>query len=301
MAIDIIARGLATSLIGSDGKISSDKMPVIGAVPEGAAFYPVGQLQDPSLIEGKTAEEILFMMLYGLVNPTLTNPVLSIALSDENKVPTIGHTTTLKGALVFDRGIIHPAFSTSGYRSGAPFEYTVGDVQIPSSSTICDFEIELTPTEPLVNLSYSVTYDPGEQPVNSVGQPFDAPYPGGTITAVLQINATYALYNAIGEALEFTWFQDESGHGYVSTFTSEGSGVKQSFAVADTVTVAGIKAFNQMTQQWEWLGGSAAASLTHFDTTILSGESLGETENYVLYTHNQPAKGKRELRIYVLN
>ena len=42
MAIDIIARGLATSLIGADGKIDSAKMPVLNEVPEGTPFYPVG-------------------------------------------------------------------------------------------------------------------------------------------------------------------------------------------------------------------------------------------------------------------
>jgi hypothetical protein len=42
MAIDVIARGLASSLIGSDGKIDSAKMPTLGEVPSGTTFYPVG-------------------------------------------------------------------------------------------------------------------------------------------------------------------------------------------------------------------------------------------------------------------
>jgi hypothetical protein len=48
MAIDIIARGLAASLIGSDGKIDSAKMPVLSGVSDLQGFTPVGSLTDPS-------------------------------------------------------------------------------------------------------------------------------------------------------------------------------------------------------------------------------------------------------------
>lgn len=42
MAIDTIARGLASSIIGPDGKIESSKMPTLNEVPADATFYPVG-------------------------------------------------------------------------------------------------------------------------------------------------------------------------------------------------------------------------------------------------------------------
>jgi hypothetical protein len=32
----------------------------------------------------------------------------------------------------------------------------------------------------------------------------------------------------------------------------------------------------------------------------VSGEEYGEPGEYIVYTHNQPAKGERELRIYVM-
>jgi hypothetical protein len=257
-------------------------------------------LNNPDLVTGKTAEEILLMMLYGIVSPTFTEPSLSIALSDENEQLIIGRPSVLKGALTFNRGKIDPAFTTSGYRAGAPINYSIGDHVFETTSTVYDFEIELTPTITKSSLPYSVLYSAGEQPVNSIGQPVGAPLASGLLSSTLELTAAYALYNVDGEEHSFEWFEDESGHGYLSTFTSEGSGKKQMFSVADVLSVVGIKTFNPMTQQWEWLGGSANASLTHFDTTTINGESLGETVNYVLYTHNQPAKGERELRIYVL-
>lgn len=301
MAIDIIARGLATSLIGSNGKISSDKMPTLEGTSELTGFTSIGKLTDASLIEGRTAEEILMMMLYGVVSPTLTEPSLSIALSDDSLPLIIGRPSALKGTLTFDRGKIEPAYGTSGYRAGVPISYSVGDTITESSGAQYDFEIELTPTSSSVNLTYGVNYEEGEQPLNSIGQAVGAPYPAGSITSSIVIRAVYELYDATNSSREFTWFEDEDGQGYLSTFESEGSGTQQSFAVSNAVTVIGIKAYDTMTQQWTWLGGqTAAVSLTHFDTTLITGDSLGEATNYTLYTHNQPASGERELRIYII-
>lgn len=299
MAIDIIARGLASSLVGSDGKIAAEKMPTLGAVPDGTNFYPVGQLNDPSLVAGKTAEEILLMMLYGIVSPTLTEPSLSIALSDENEMLIIGRPSALKGALTFSRGKIDPAFTTSGYRAGAPTGYLIGDQIIESTSTSYDFELMLTPTETTIQIPYAVSYNAGEQPVNSIGQPVGAPLSAGSISSTIEVKAAYPLYNGEGEKHEFTWFKDEDGSGYMSIFAMETTDNKQTFMVSSKMNVIGIKAFNTMTQSWDWLGGTPAVSLTHFDATVVPGDTLGENTDYIVYTHNRQRVGERELRIYV--
>ena len=301
MAIDIIARGLATSLIGSDGKIDAGKMPVISGTSELHGFTSIGKLTDASMVEGKTAEEILLMMLFGIVNPTFTEPSFSVVLNDDNGVLIIGREQTLKGALTFSRGTIDPAYGTSGYRAGAPAMYTVGDSSFVSSGASQDFEITITPTEKEVVLNCSVAYEQGEQPMNSVGQPFGAPLEAGYLFATVVIPAAYELYQLNGETQEFTWFEDEAEHssGYLSLFPAETPTQKQAFMVSTGMTVIGIKSFNTLSQQWDWLGGSAAESLTYFDTEIISGESLGETTNYISYIHNQARCGERELRIYV--
>ena len=300
MPIDIIARGLASSLVGSDGKIAAEKMPTLNGTAELTGFTSIGKLTDASLVEGKTAEEILMMMLYGVVNPTLIDPSLSIALNDDNDMLIIGRQSSLKGTLTFDRGKIEPAYGTSGYRAGAPISYTVGEYSIAAISNQYDFEIQITPTEEKVILSCSVSYGSGEQPLNSIGQPIGAPVSAGFIHSSVELTAAYALFNQFGQEQKFEWFEDEAGQGYLSTFASESTGEKQSFAVSSAVSVVGIKSYDAMSHSWQWLGGSATASLKHFDTTIISGESLGETTEYVLYTHNQPAKGERMLRIYVM-
>jgi hypothetical protein len=298
MAIDIIARGLATSLIGSDGRVSSDKMPVVGEISNTTGFFPVGKLTDPSMITGKTSEEILLMMLFGVVNPTFIDPSLSISLSEDIPTPIIGRPMTLSGALTFDRGSIDPAYGTSGYRAGLPTVYEIAGLSIATSDTTCNFSFEFTPTASENEIAFSVNYAQGEQPYNSIGEAYDKPLSAGQLTGSMILKAAAALYDATGDHLEFELFEDDDGKGYLAAFAKETDANKQAFAIADNVKVIGIKAFNSLSQKWEWLGGTAEISLTHFDTTLIAGDSLGEETNYILYTHNQPRTGARELRIY---
>lgn len=299
MAIDIIARGLATSLLGSNGKIASDKMPTLEGTSDLTGFYPLGKLTDPALIEGKTAEEILLMMLFGVVSPTLTAPSLSIELSTEMPL-IIGRESQLEGTLVFDRGKIDPAYGTSGFRAGLPTSFSIADELIETTNTTYNFKFSITPTNLENKISYNVVYSEGEQPFNSIGQAFNQPLPAGLIGGELTVAAVYPLYCDEGNELEFSWFEDEDGEGYMSAFSFETEDNRQAFAVADNLTVVGVKSFDMVTQQWSWLGGETAeVSLTHFDTTPVTGESLGETTNYTLYTHNYLLVGDRELRIYV--
>lgn len=298
MAIDIIARGLASSLLGEDGKISSEKLPAL-TPPDGAQFHAVGALTDPSQIEGRTAEEVLLMMLFGIVNPTLIDPSISIELNNVSNF-VIGREYALQGTVTFDRGKIAPAYGTSGFRAGLPTSFTVAGNNFTTTETICNFEIIFKPTERENILHYSVNYQQGEQPVNSLGGAFGSPLAAGTLTGSISLDAVYAIYDATGAEISATWFEDESGAGYLATFASESSGVRQSFAISNDLTVVGVKGFDTMIQQWVWLGSEDAEySLAFFDTTDITGESLGETTHYTLYTYNHMLVGERELRIYV--
>jgi len=223
MAIDIIARGLATSLLGSNGKIASNKMPTVEGTSELTGFFPIGKLTDPSLIEGKTSEEILLMMLFGVVSPTLTAPSLSIELSTKTPL-IIGREATLEGALVFDRGRIDPAYGTSGYRAGLPISFSIADELIETSNTTYNFKFSFTPTASENFVGYSVSYSEGEQPLNSIGQNFNSPLPAGIIGNQLSIAATYPIYCDEGKEIEFEWFEDEDGEGYAALFATEATG-----------------------------------------------------------------------------
>ena len=290
MAIDVIARGLATSLTDENGKIATNKMPTI-EVNSTEGFTSIGKLTNPELINGRTSEEILLMMLFGIVNPVLTDPSLKIEL-DETSTLIIGREQTLSGALSFDQGRIDPAYGTTGYRAGLPTSYKIGDQEYKTNALTQKFSLTITPTSHENYIDYFVTHEAGEQPMNSIGKPIDAPYAAGIIFHTLYLRAAYPLLDAQRNDLEFTWFEANDGEGYESTFASEGSGVKQSFALPTTVNVIGIKAYDSLTKEWSWLGGEDAIdSLDYFTKT--------EEDNLQVFVHNRAKVGERELRIYI--
>lgn len=224
MAVDIIARGLAASLVGSDGKISSDKMPIIKDILDTTGFTPVGNLTDPTAILGKTAEEILIMILFGIVNPTFTMPSASIQLTNSNlNHLTVGQETLIEGIIKYDRGSITPSYSpTSKYRGGPATAYSINGEALTSEA----FSIKIMPVLGNNEIAFSVSYAEGDQPINSLGDPFDAPLSPGAIQDIFTLVGVYPLLDANGEEKVFNWFEDTDGSGYMSIFASESSGIK---------------------------------------------------------------------------
>lgn len=294
MAIDIIARGLASSILGEDGKISSEKLPTI-TPPDGAQFFPIGALTDQSQIAGKTAEEILLMALFGIVTPTFTNPSFSGKISP--LVAIVDELTEFRGTLNFNRGAISPAYGTSGFRSGAATSYEVNGEIFTDPS----YSIMFTPVQGANKIMCTVHYAEGEQPLDSAGKPYSTPYPAGSITIALTINGAHQLYNAQGEKVEFQYSVDEDGYSYYLTTLKQETfgGVKQSFALPKSVKVIGVQQYDIISNSWQWIGGTPEASLETFDTTIITGDSLDKKEDYVGYIHNGSKTGEREVRIFI--
>lgn len=293
MAIDTIARGLATSIYGSDGRIAANKMPKV-EIADTTGFTSIGKLTDPSLVAGKTSEEILLMMLFGIVTPALKAPSVRLVLNEEISYLIVGEKKTINGVVQFDRGSIEPAYGTSGKRSGLPTSYQVNESVYSSNDLSLSFSIDITPVPGENILSYAVFYSAGEQPLNSIGQPFEAPLPAGMVSGSISIDGVYQLYSADLIPMSFNWFEDTDGEGYQSIFLSEGSGTKQAFALDSRVSVVGFKAIDPITKEWIWLGGEGPeVSLSFFDITE------DKENNRKIYTHNYFTVGERELRIYV--
>lgn len=293
MAIDTIARGLATSIYGPDGRVAASKMPKV-EIADTTGFTSIGKLTDPNLVAGKTAEEILLMMLFGIVTPALTAPSARLILTEEIPYLVVGEKKTINGVVEFNRGAIEPAYGTSGKRAGFPTSYQVNESVYSSNDLSLSFSIDITAVAGENVISCAVFYSAGEQPLNSVGQPFDAPLPAGMVSKSLSIKGVQQLYAPDYKPMNFNWFEDVDGEGYQAFFASEGSGTKQAFALDSNVSVIGFKAIDPATKEWTWLGSEGPeTSLEFFNITE------DKENNRILYTHNYLAVGERELRIYV--
>jgi len=85
---------------------------------------------------------------------------------------------------------------------------------------------------------------------------------------------------------------------FETDMVAETGGNKQTFDIRDTVSITGIQFYNTISSNWEWLGGSAANSLTQFTTSTTTHTVQGNVLNYTRFTHNQVTIGARQLRFY---
>jgi len=62
--------------------------------------------------------------------------------------------------------------------------------------------------------------------------------------------------------------------------------------------ITGVQFFNTVSNQWEWINGGKAASLTSFTSSAVTHVVQGNTVNYTRYEHNSIKVGVRNLRWY---
>lgn len=300
MSVDIIARALAAKALQGGtpggGGSTSDVFEVSEPTTVAVGNIPVG-----AVLEGKTWQQILTMMLYGDVYPVLTAPSLTVTL--DQHYGQIGETVTITGVATFDRGSIVPSLGTSGYRSGLPTSYVIGGVTHPSSSLEYHFSTQVTLVEGGNTISVTVNYGEGEQPYDGAGNPYDAPLPAGSITATATINGTESIYilDANGNLvpLDAQVQFDENGMVEITVPAESVSGNKQGVAfVEGTSQILGVQQYDPSRGLYDWIYGSPQASLTAFESQPIIIDINGVDYNYTQYTNATVRVGSRQLRFF---
>lgn len=259
----------------------------VGGIPVGTTF------------NNTPIQDVITMLLYGAQNPTFTLPSTTFSL-DLPYLQEIGTTIAPTLKATFDRGSITPQYSTSEpYRAGAPIQYVFTG---PKANFITSSDLEVSQT-----LSYTVTegettwamfveYSKGPQPYNSVGAPYDAPFPAGvTDTHTVKIKGVYPLYAPINNisTYEKLPLQDTLTTEYLFSLPAESTTEKQRVLIPQTVPdIYGIQFYNTVLQQWEWLMGSPEQSLTTFSKTATTINNVAYWE----YINLSAQIGARELK-----
>ncbi len=306
MATDIIARGLAARLTsGPNGTIPDKFLPTFPV--EGGTAYAVGGIPVGTELNGFTYEQVLSMMLYGIVNPTLTEPSFNVVASQINAI--IGSTTEITGTAIFNRGAITPAYGTSGFRSGLPTSYIVNGAQQASTSTNYAFSTTLQNVVVGNNaVSVTVNYAEGEQPKDSTGRDYDTPLEAGSLNKTIYINGTYPIFATttaeevkdkeckempIDTVTNVEQFEIELG--------SESGGGKQCFGVSELMPeIKGIQQYNTVSKEWGWIQLSPEDSLGSFTVSTVEKTFFGKTVTYKMYTNNLPTIGPRRIKIFTV-
>lgn len=308
MAVDIIARGLAARLTsGPNGTVPDKFLPKFPV--EGGTTYPVGGIAAGTELAGFTYEQILSMMLYGIVNPVLIAPSLNVTTNHVNAI--IGLSADITGTAIFDRGAINPAYGTSGFRAGLPTAYVINGNEIVSSALNYSFDFTIDKVVAGDNtIVVSVKYAEGEQPKNSTGGNFDSPLPAGIIEHIIKINGTYPIF------VTETSAQTQSGECAelpIDTVTNtdefqvsvgaekESADGKQAFCVSSLMPeIKGVQQYNEVMKTWAWIQGSPEKSLTTFDVSTITKVFNGVEVEYKKYTNNLPTIGARKLKIFTI-
>jgi hypothetical protein len=253
----------------------------------------------------KTFTEMMNMMLYPTLYPTLTNPSNGFNLSPSGykEIGEVIGTITLSST--FNRGSINPDYGTNGFRSGLPntYIYTGTGVTNQSSTSTSNSTTSTTYTVILGAQSWTsaVAYDAGEQPLDSIGGNYDSPLAAGTTSAITKtitgVYPVFATTSTIGTLTQQS-LQSMSSLIQVSMVTEAGSTDKQTIEIPNVGTfwsnITGLQYLNPISSNWETVLLSTFTITTGIFRTI-----QGASVEYTRYTHNGAIIGARQLRFLV--
>ncbi len=135
-------------------------------------------------------ENILSDLLEPTLYPTLTNPSASLTYSANSYYAVGGTVSALTATVALNRGSISPAYSTSGYRSGAATNFAIATTGADTEYSDSDassgsFNVPALTraTKGSIVVTGTVSYAAGEQPKDSKGGNYDSPLAAGSVSA----------------------------------------------------------------------------------------------------------------------
>ena len=247
----------------------------------------------------------IIQIIPGASYPNLTMPFVNFT-SDIIGFREIGEViATITFTTDFSRGLISPAYGTSGFRSGLVNAYKYEGTDLPANEpsilsqdvqTILDYTV----LEGIQTWSAKAGYDIGEQPLDSDGENYNVPLPAGdTLRKFVNIVGVYPYFatSTLINVLDKQPLADmESEYIEIELATENGTD-KQTIQIPEAwKTITGIEQYNPFTQQWEFIGGSKANSLLTFTVTDITKDIQGIEIDYKQYEYNGSTIGARTVR-----
>ena len=292
----------------------------------------MGLIHKGDILKGQSLKEILQQMFYTAEVPVFTEPSFEVEYSPA--VGVAGATITVEGVAKFDRGTITPNYGTSGFRAGEPTTYVIGGQSFESSELSFPFTASLADLKIGENtLDIQVNFAEGEQPLDSRGHNYDAPYQAGSLVKQIVVNGLVASFSGSSETgdtqddfsgIPITDASVESkdlsgmfedigdngeviGSGYqVSIPESTGPADVQYVLLPEVVEIKGIKSFDSLAGEWSWYHGESAEESLASNVFVKSGtvqKQIGDQNvNYTKYSYNSDtygAIGRTSFRFYI--
>lgn len=232
-----------------------------------------------------TPLESLFRdMLNPVEVPTFTSPSATISTSGGTLVEE-GESASKTLTVTFNRGMIDPAYGTSGNRAGAATGYSLNDGASQTGNTFT-----VTVDENNKTFRATVSYAQGEQPKNSAGENYGEPLAAGSVnTNTLTFEIVAALWSNAANITQVAkeHLISKSVKQKQFNFPAQTAENPQIFDIPASWTVTAVEMLNTLNNQW-------VNAISDFDVT---DETHG-TIAYKRYQYNRGvATGARSIRV----
>lgn len=274
-------------------------------------YVAAGNIAVGSKLENLTLQEFAERLLTKEINPVITQPSASIAISGlAAGLQEIGTTTDITFTSTFNRGKVAKGWgdkaTMNAYYSGLPTSYTYdgfdlstdakASTALTDTATASGYEVKAGAQTCKVTVAFSA----GDyQPVTNYGNNYSTKCAAGskvsntiTITGVYPVFATTTnITTATKQALVN---EPANASSYVTINMVAEEGGKQFFELPGTwADLTGVA-----DSGGTFLNGNKANSILQWTKTEVEETVQGKTVAYKRYTHNAANAGKRTLRIY---
>lgn len=274
-------------------------------------YVAAGNIAVGAKLENLTLQEFAERLLTKEINPTITQPSASIAISGLSEgLQEIGTTKDITFTSTFNRGKVNKGWGDKGVMnatySGLPTSYTYAGFGLPTeakdstaltdTATATAYEVKAGAQTCKVTVAFSA----GDyQPVTNYGNNYSTKCAAGskasntiTITGVYPVFATTT--NITTATKQVLVNEPANASSYVTINMVAEEGGKQFFELPGTwADLTGVA-----DSGGTFLNGNKANSILQWTKTEVEETVQGKVVSYKRYTHNAANAGKRTLRIY---
>lgn len=302
-AISVLADPKANNLLSvtEDGVYVSE----VVYTNDEPSVIEVGGIAAGTTFDGETIADMFDMLLYPELFPTSVGTPSCTFTKTLSTLVEVGTTSNITFTTTYSYGTVSPVYYDISTRGGDPNTYTYTGTGLVDHSPVSS--TSTTDVQTLSSFTFSnagttswtakVSYDQGPQLLSSKGNDYLTPLAAGTTAAkTVSTEAVYAYYANTSDIDTMTKqsLKSASTTTYQLAMPAE-TGVagdtdgKHSVEIVSTISFSGVKLYNALSGSFEYIGGTAALSLTVFTLTTTTRDGV----TYNKYTHNSDKAGAR--------
>ncbi len=261
------------------------------------SYVTVGNIPAGTVMNGTQMQDLVEDLFYAVVDSVATQPSATIAFEPAAaNLTTSGEVLLVKPIVEYDRGTVTlDGVDKGAYAGEATVTYLVGGT---AATLNADGYLEVSTTSGNVLVTATVTFADGTALVKSDGSASEvATYASASVSESMTVTAIGVAYDCAGgteaaTAVANSCINVEEGYIDCVLTATNAQVVKISESFGD---VLGVQQYNGFTRAYEYVGGSAAASLQEY--TVATGADADAGFNVVTYAGI--TAGARTIRVIV--